>query len=178
LPLSLYAATKRSDELMSQTYSHLFGMPQTGLRFFTVYGPWGRPDMALFIFTKNICEGKPVPVFNHGKMRRDFTYVDDIVSGILAALKNPPNADNGAPHRVFNLGNNKSENLMDFIDLVQDELGMKAKLDFKPLQDGDVPETYADIDASVDILGFKPTTAIKEGIPKFIEWYKDYYKVA
>lgn len=177
-PLSLYAATKRSDELMSQTYAHLFNMPQTGLRFFTVYGPWGRPDMALFIFTKHICEGKAVPVFNNGKMRRDFTYVDDIVSGIVAALNTPPNPDEGTPHRVFNLGNNRSENLMDFIDLIQDELGMKAELDMKPLQDGDVPETYADIEASINTLGFDPKTTIRDGIPKFIEWYKDYYKVS
>lgn len=175
-PISLYAATKRADELMSHTYSHLFNMPQTGLRFFTVYGPWGRPDMALFIFTKNISEGKAIPVFNHGKMKRDFTYVDDIVTGILGALGNPPEAIEGqAPARVLNIGNSSSEDLMDFVELIEQELGQKAEIDFQPMQPGDVAETFADITETTKLTGFKPTTSIKEGIPKFIAWYKEYY---
>lgn len=177
-PISLYAATKRADELMSHTYSHLFDLPQTGLRFFTVYGPWGRPDMALFIFTKNICEGKPIPVFNNGNMKRDFTYVDDIVSGIVGALDKPPVREGDeAPWRVLNIGNNRSEKLMDFVELIQEELGKKAEIDFKPMQPGDVPETYADIEAIQKLTGYAPTTTIKEGIPRFIAWYKDYYGV-
>ena len=182
-PISLYAATKRADELMSHTYSHLFDMPQTGLRFFTVYGPWGRPDMALFIFTKNILEGKPIPVFNNGQMMRDFTYIDDIVTGVLGALANPPAKRDGdksadAPWRVLNIGNNRSEKLMDFVHLIEAELGQKAEIDFKPMQPGDVPETYADISAIQELTGYAPTTTIKEGIPRFLEWYKNYYKVA
>ncbi|MAI60932.1 MAG: hypothetical protein CBB87_00400 [Micavibrio sp. TMED27] len=177
-PISLYAATKRADELMSHTYSHLFDLPQTGLRFFTVYGPWGRPDMALFIFTKNICDGKPIPVFNNGEMKRDFTYIDDIVTGVLGALENPPvREDHQAPWRVLNIGNNRSEKLMDYVQIIESELGQKAEIDFKPMQPGDVPETYADISAIQDLTGYTPTTTIKEGIPKFIEWYKDYYKI-
>ena len=177
-PISLYAATKRADELMSHTYSHLFELPQTGLRFFTVYGPWGRPDMALFIFTKNICDGKPIPVFNNGEMKRDFTYIDDIVTGVLGALENPPvREDHQAPWRVLNIGNNRSEKLMDYVQIIESELGQKAEIDFKPMQPGDVPETYADISAIQDLTGYTPTTTIKEGIPKFIEWYKDYYKI-
>jgi UDP-glucuronate 4-epimerase len=175
-PISLYAATKRADELMSHTYSHLFDIPQTGLRFFTVYGPWGRPDMALFIFTKNISEGKPIPVFNHGKMMRDFTYIDDIVTGVLGALDNPPKREGDtAPARVLNIGNSNSENLMDFIQLIEQELGKKAEIDFKPMQPGDVPETYADVSETTEITGFTPTTSIEEGIPKFVEWYQGYY---
>ncbi|MBX2833822.1 MAG: NAD-dependent epimerase [Micavibrio sp.] len=175
-PISLYAATKRADELMSHTYSHLFDLPQTGLRFFTVYGPWGRPDMALFIFTKNIVEGKPISVFNNGQMKRDFTYVDDIVTGILGALDNPPQREgDDAPWRVLNIGNNRSEKLMDFVALIEKELGQKAEIGFKPMQPGDVPETYADIEAIQKLTGYKPTTTIKEGIPRFIAWYKDYY---
>ncbi len=177
-PISMYAATKKSDELMSHAYSHLFRIPQTGLRFFTVYGPWGRPDMALFIFTKAICEGKKLPVFNNGNMKRDFTYIDDIVSGVVATLRNPPaESDKEAPQRVLNIGNTKSEDLMDFIKLIETELGKKAEIEFLPMQDGDVPETYADVTETTQITGYKPTTSIREGVPQFIEWYKEYYKV-
>lgn len=175
-PVSLYAATKKSDELMSHAYSHLFNIPQTGLRFFTVYGPWGRPDMALFIFTKAICENKPLPVFNNGNMKRDFTYIDDIVSGIIGVLETPPNTGNGdTPSRVLNIGNNNSEDLMDFVKLIEKELGQKSEIDFQPMQAGDVRETYADITETTAITGYQPTTNITEGIPKFIEWYKEYY---
>ena len=177
-PMSLYAATKRSDELFSHTYSHLYRIPQTGLRFFTVYGPWGRPDMAPFIFTSSIAAGKPIKVFNHGKMKRDFTYVDDIVSGVVAALAVPP-ADTGAPPcRILNIGNNRSENLMDFIATIEGAVGKKAIIEFEPIQPGDVPETYADISETTAVTGYIPTTTIADGIPKFVEWYKDYYKVA
>ena len=178
-PISLYAATKRADELMSHTYSHLFNIPQTGLRFFTVYGPWGRPDMALFIFTKNIFEGKPIQVFNNGKMKRDFTFVDDIISGIIGTLKNPPESEGDEPPaRVLNIGNSNSENLMNFIELIEQELGKKAEIDFQPMQPGDVHETYADISETTKLVGFKPSTTIKEGIPKFVSWYKNYYGIA
>lgn len=177
-PISLYAATKRADELMSHTYAHLFGLPQTGLRFFTVYGPWGRPDMSLFIFTKAIMEGGKVPVFNHGKMKRDFTYIDDIVSGILAALKNPPVAGEGKPPaRVLNIGNTRSENLMDFIRLIEREVGKTADIEFMEMQPGDVSETYADIEETTALTGYKPTTTIEQGIPRFVAWYVDYYGV-
>ncbi|MCB1652166.1 MAG: NAD-dependent epimerase [Alphaproteobacteria bacterium] len=177
-PISLYAATKRADELMSHTYSHLYDIPQTGLRFFTVYGPWGRPDMALFIFTKAIIEGRPIPVFNNGEMKRDFTYVDDIVSGILGALDHPPVREGRkAPCRVLNIGNNRSERLMDFVELIEKELGRKADINFLPLQPGDVPETFADIRAINELTGYKPTTTIAEGIPRFVAWYKDYYNI-
>lgn len=177
-PISLYAATKRSDELMSQSYSHLYDMPQTGLRFFTVYGPWGRPDMSLFIFTKAIAAGDKVPVFNHGKMKRDFTYVDDIVSGVLATLENPPvRVGKKAPHRVFNIGNTRSEDLMDFIRIIEEGLGKKANIEFMDMQPGDVPETFADISETTAATGFQPTTTIAQGVPRFIAWYKDYYKV-
>ena len=176
-PISLYAATKRADELMSHTYSHLFDLPQTGLRFFTVYGPWGRPDMALFIFTKNILEGKPIPVFNNGEMKRDFTYVDDIVTGILGSLENPPVRDgDDAPWRVLNIGNHRSEKLMDFVGLIEQELGKKAEIDFQPTHPADEPEPYADITAISELTGYQPTTTIKEGIPKFVSWYKNYYQ--
>ncbi len=175
-PISLYAATKRADELMSYTYSHLYNIPQTGLRFFTVYGPWGRPDMALFIFTKAILEGKPIPVFNNGEMKRDFTYVDDIVTGILGALDHPPERQGDeAPARVLNIGNHRSEKLMDFVRLIEQELGKKANIDFQPLQPGDVPETFADISAIQKLTGYAPTTTIREGIPRFIAWYKNHY---
>lgn len=175
-PISLYAATKRSDELMSHSYSHLYGIPQTGLRFFTVYGPWGRPDMSLFIFTKAIQEGRKLPVFNHGDMKRDFTYVDDIVSGVLAVLDTPPErSDAGAPHRVLNIGNTRSEALMDFIAIIERELGRKADIEFLPMQPGDVRETYADIAETTALTGFKPTTSIAEGVPRFVDWYKGYY---
>lgn len=177
-PLSLYAATKRSDELMGHTYAHLYGIPQTGLRFFTVYGPWGRPDMAPFIFTRAILAGEKLPVFNHGDMRRDFTFIDDIVTGVIGALDHPPEKDGTAPpHRVLNIGNNRSEKLMDFIAEIEKALGLKATLDMLPMQPGDVPETYADIAATSDITGFTPTTPIGTGVPKFIEWYKGYYGV-
>ncbi len=179
LPISLYAATKRSDELMSQSYSHLYGIPQTGLRFFTVYGPWGRPDMALFIFTRNISEGRPIEVYNNGHMKRDFTYVDDIVSGVVATLDNPPlKTQTEAPHRVLNIGNTRSENLMDFIDLIEKEVGRKAEITFKDMQPGDVKETYADVLKTTDVTGYKPKTPISEGVPRFVRWYKEYYKIA
>ena len=164
---------------MSQTYAHLYGLPQTGLRFFTVYGPWGRPDMAMFIFTKAISRGEKVPVFNNGEMKRDFTYIDDIVDGVLATLDKPPAQEAGkAPHRVLNLGNTRSENLMDFVRIIEKELGKKADLEMKEMQSGDVRDTFADIAETTKITGYKPKTTIAEGVPKFIAWYKDYYKVA
>ena len=170
-PISLYAATKKSNELVAHSYSHLYNLNCTGLRFFTVYGPFGRPDMALFIFTGKLIKGEPIDVYNYGKMKRDFTYVDDIVAGILAALEKP------SRYAIFNLGNHRSENLMDFIEILEDNLGMKAKINFMPIQPGDVPETYADIDNARSILGFNPKTTLKVGVKKFIEWYKDYYNV-
>jgi UDP-glucuronate 4-epimerase len=169
-PLSLYAATKKANELMANTYSHLFGLHTTGLRFFTVYGPWGRPDMALFLFTKAILEGEPIRVFNHGDMRRDFTYVDDIVAGIRAAI------DKNHRCEIFNLGNHKSERLLDFIELIEDYLGKKAERLLEPMQPGDVPASFADIDHSREGLGFEPTTDIAVGIRHFLDWYMDYYK--
>lgn len=175
-PVSLYAATKKANEHMSYCYSHLYGMPQTGLRFFTVYGPWGRPDMALYIFTKAITEGRPIHVFNHGDMMRDFTYVDDIVTGVVASLDNPTPSDKGAPHRIYNIGNNNSEPLMRLIGILEDALGMKAETIMEPMQMGDVKETYADISAISRDLGFKPTTPIDVGVPRFVEWYRDYTK--
>jgi len=178
-PISLYAATKRSDELISHSYAHLYDLPQTGMRFFTVYGPWGRPDMALFIFTKAICEGRKLPVFNHGKMKRDFTYVDDIIDGVLAALDRPPVREGKkAPCRVLNIGNTRSEDLMDFISLIEAELGKKAELELLPMQPGDIAETYADVKETTRLTGFKPRTTIHEGVPKFVDWYKEYYKVS
>lgn len=175
-PVSLYAATKKSDELMSHSYSSTYGIPQTGLRFFTVYGPWGRPDMSLYIFTRKILAGDPIPVFNHGEMQRDFTYIDDIVAGVLAALDNPPPREGaGVPHRVYNLGNNKSEPLMRFIGLIEEALGEKAEIDFQPMQPGDVPATYADIEASQRDLGFEPRVPIDEGIPRFVAWYREFH---
>ncbi|MDR3448255.1 MAG: NAD-dependent epimerase/dehydratase family protein [Alphaproteobacteria bacterium] len=176
-PISLYAATKRADELMAYTYAHLFRIPMTGLRFFTVYGPWGRPDMATYIFTKQILAGEPIKVFNHGKMKRDFTYIDDIVAGVLGALEKPPVATPGeAPCALYNLGNSQAENLMDFIAVMEKALSKKAVIDFQPLQPGDVPETFADITASTRDFGFKPVTGIEQGIPKFVEWYRGYHK--
>jgi len=175
-PMSLYAATKRADELMSYTYSHLYRVPATGLRFFTVYGPWGRPDMSAYLFTKAIFEGTPIRVFNRGDMRRDFTYIDDIVSGVLATLDRPPASGEGeAPHRVYNLGNHKSEPLMRFIGLIETALGKKAEMDLQPMQPGDVPETYADISESVRDLDFHPRTTIDEGIPLFVDWFREYH---
>lgn len=170
-PVSLYAATKRSDELMSAAYANLYQLPQTGLRFFTVYGPWGRPDMAPFIFTKSVIEGTPLKVFNHGKMKRDFTYIDDIVSGVISTLNHPPEK----AHRVLNLGNKKSENLLDFILTVEKAVGRKAELQMMEMQQGDVKETFADIEETTRITGFQPTTTIDIGIPKFVEWYKSFY---
>jgi len=175
-PLSLYAATKKANELMGHSYSHLFRLPATGLRFFTVYGPWGRPDMSAFIFAKAILAGQPIPVFNNGEMKRDFTFVDDIVSGVVACLDRPP-ADDGktVPHRVYNIGNHRSEPLLRFIQLIEQACGRKAVLDFKPMQAGDVPETFADIDATTRDFDFVPTISIDEGIPRFIDWYRPYY---
>lgn len=176
-PVSLYAATKRSDELMSYSYSHLYGIAQTGLRFFTVYGPWGRPDMAPYIFTKAIANGDKLPVFNNGEMKRDFTYVDDIINGVLGVLASPPQDEHGgAPHRVLNIGNNRSETLMDFIKVIEGAVGKPANIDFQPMQDGDVKETFADVKATSELTGYQPTTSIEEGIPKFVDWYKSYYK--
>ncbi len=177
-PVSLYAATKRADELMGHTYAHLFRIPSTGLRFFTVYGPWGRPDMAAYIFTKAICEGRPVAVYNHGDMRRDFTYIDDIVDGVLRVLARPPGDDgNTAPHRLYNIGNNQPEPLLRFIALIEQALGKTAQKTLLPMQPGDVPETYADIDDLRRDTGFEPHTAIDEGIPRFVEWYRDYHQI-
>ncbi|CAA7622279.1 Uncharacterized 37.6 kDa protein in cld 5'region [Magnetospirillum sp. LM-5] len=175
-PISLYAATKRSCELMSHSYSHLYRLPTTGLRFFTVYGPWGRPDMAAFLFARAIVDGKPIHVFNNGDMRRDFTYIDDIVAGVIGVLDNPPK-DEGAlpPYRIYNIGNNSSESLMDYVGLIETCLGRKAEYVLEPMQPGDVKETYADISAIQRDVGFAPTTPISEGVPKFIEWFKAYH---
>lgn len=176
-PVSLYAATKKSVEMLGHSYAHMFRLPLTGMRFFTVYGPWGRPDMSAFIFVKKILDGEPIPVFNNGDMRRDFTYVDDIVAGILGGLGKPPSGANDAPHRVYNIGNNNSEPLMRFISVIEDALGKKAEIDFQPMQPGDVKETYADIDATKKDFGFSPSTTIDQGIPKFVDWYKTFYDV-
>jgi UDP-glucuronate 4-epimerase len=173
-PVSLYGATKLANEHMSYSYSHLYRLPQTGLRFFTVYGPWGRPDMALYIFTKAITEGLPIQVFNNGDMKRDFTYIDDIVTGVIAALDHPPSS-NATPHRLYNIGNNRSEPLMRLIQVLETALGAKAKIDFAPMQPGDVKETFADISAIQRDLGFRPTTPIDVGVPKFVEWYRAYH---
>jgi UDP-glucuronate 4-epimerase len=174
-PNSLYAATKRADELFGHTYAHLYGIPSTGLRFFTVYGPWGRPDMAPILFARAIAAGEPIRVFNHGEMWRDFTYIDDIVDGVLRALDRP--ASGSPPHALYNLGNNKSEKLMDFIAAIEAAIGKKAQMTMEPMQPGDVPSTYADIEASTRDLGFAPTTPISVGIPKFVDWFRDYYRV-
>jgi UDP-glucuronate 4-epimerase len=174
-PQSLYAATKRADELMSYTYAHLYGIPQVGLRFFTVYGPWGRPDMAPMIFTRAILKGEPIRVFNNGEMWRDFTYVDDIVAGILAAMAKPPVLK--PPHKVYNLGNNKSEKLTEFIAALERALGRKAEMRFEPMQPGDVVSTYADIEETRRDLGFSPATPISEGVPKFVAWFRKHYGV-
>lgn len=172
-PISLYAATKRADELFSYSYSHLYKIPQTGLRFFTVYGPWGRPDMSPIIFADAITKGKPVPVFNHGNMKRDFTYIDDIVTGILDVLPLPPSGD--VPQRVLNIGNRTSENLMDFIGVMEKSIGRAAQIEFKDLQPGDVENTWADISEINSLTGFEPQTTIYDGVPRFVEWYKAYY---
>ena len=181
-PLSLYAATKKADELMSETYAHLYRLPQTGLRFFTVYGPWGRPDMMMWIFTKAILAGEPIPVFNNGDMYRDFTYVDDIVSGVVACLDNAPSDDGHAkaggslkPHRLYNIGNHRSEHLMKVIRILEQECGREAQMELLPMQPGDVQKTYADIDAIQADLGYQPTTGIETGVPAFVRWYSDYH---
>ncbi|WP_114649900.1 NAD-dependent epimerase [Pseudothauera hydrothermalis] len=188
-PVSLYAATKKANELMAHTYSHLYGLPTTGLRFFTVYGPWGRPDMALFLFTRAILEGRPIEVFNHGRMRRDFTYIDDIVEGVLRTLDRVAEADPGfdaerpdpgrsnAPYRVFNIGNHQPVELMAFIEAIEEALGRKAEKNFLPLQDGDVPATYADTTELNAWTGFAPATPVAEGVRRFVAWYRAYYRV-
>ena len=174
-PNSLYAATKKADELIGHTYAHLYDLPSTGLRFFTVYGPWGRPDMAAYLFTDAIVKGEPIKVFNDGNMWRDFTYIDDIVRGILAALSHAPSAK--PRHGIYNLGNHRSEKLTDFISAIETSLGKKASYRFEPMQPGDVERTYADIEASRRDLGFEPRVPISEGIPKFVEWYKTYHRI-
>jgi UDP-glucuronate 4-epimerase len=175
-PNSLYAATKRADELISYAYAHLYRIPQTGLRLFTVYGPWGRPDMAAYIFAKRISAGEPISVFNSGEMWRDFTYIDDVVQGVLAAIERP--ATGAVPHRLYNLGNNRSEKLTDFIAEIEQALGKRAIMRFEPIQKGDVIRTYADIEESRRDLGFEPVTTIADGIPRFIEWFRQYHKIA
>lgn len=174
-PISLYAASKRADELLSHAYSHLFRLPATGLRFFTVYGPWGRPDMALFIFTKALYEGRPIKLFNHGDMRRDFTYIDDATAAVLASLDRPPVAGHGAPHRLYNIGNHRAEELRRLVALIEAATGRRAEIELAPLQPGDVVETYADIEATARELGFAPRTAIDEGVPRFVEWFRQYH---
>lgn len=176
-PVSLYAATKKSAELMSYCYSHLFGIPQTGLRFFTVYGPWGRPDMSAWLFTDAILKGEPIRVFNDGDMQRDFTFIDDIVTGVLNALDRPPDGGRpGAPpHRIYNLGNHRSEELMRFIRVIEAAAGRQAVIRFEPMQPGDVKQTYADIEASRRDLDFEPKTTIDEGVPRFVAWFKEYH---
>lgn len=186
-PMSLYAATKKSNELMAHTYSHLYNLSTTGLRFFTVYGPWGRPDMALFLFTDAIIKGEAIKVFNHGKMKRDFTYVDDIIEGVVRLLNNPakenkdwdkmnPNpSTSSAPYKLYNIGNNSPVELMDYIGTLEVKLGKEAIKEYLPLQDGDVPMTYANVDDLMEDVGFKPDTSIDEGIGKFVEWYREYY---
>lgn len=173
-PVSLYAATKKADELMSHTYAHLYGIPQTGLRFFTVYGPWGRPDMAYWLFTEAMLKGKPIRVFNQGEMWRDFTYIDDIISGTVAALDYPPTGS-GVPHRVYNIGHNQPEQLSHFIDVLEEVLQTKAVRQYEPMQPGDVVRTYADISAIERDLGFRPKTGLREGLSAFAEWYKARY---
>jgi UDP-glucuronate 4-epimerase len=183
-PVSLYAATKRADELMSETYAHLFRLPLTGLRFFTVYGPWGRPDMMLWNFTRRILAGEPIPLFNNGDMYRDFTYIDDIIAGVIACLDSAP-ADDGAekaggsvkPHSLYNIGNNRSEALMKVVGLLEEACGKKAELEMLPMQPGDVHKTYADISAIRRDLGYAPTTSIEVGVPNFVRWYREYHGV-
>jgi UDP-glucuronate 4-epimerase len=175
-PVSLYAATKKANEMMSHSYSHLFGIPSTGLRFFTVYGPWGRPDMSVFLFTKAILAGEPIRVFNNGDMRRDFTFIDDIVSGVVAVAAGAPSGP-GVPAKVYNIGNHRSEPLMRMIEVLEQTLGRKAEINFEPMQPGDVKETYADIEAIQRDYGFQPSTSIDTGIPRFVEWYRDYFQV-
>lgn len=187
-PVSLYAATKKSNELMAHSYSHLFGIPTTGLRFFTVYGPWGRPDMAYFSFTKNIIEGNTIKIFNNGKMKRDFTYIDDIVEGIARLIDNPPTTDpdwteeNGsssswAPYKIYNIGNNHPIELMRFVNILEEKIGKEAAKEFHAMQPGDVIQTYADVSDLEKKIGFKPTTSLEEGLGQFVDWYRDYYKI-
>lgn len=188
-PLSLYAASKKANELMAHTYSHLFNLPTTGLRFFTVYGPWGRPDMALFMFTKNILEGKPIDVFNYGKHQRDFTYVDDIVEGVIRTLDHvaepnpqwsgltPDSATSRAPYRLYNIGSNNPCELLRYIEIIEQCTGKKAEKNLLPMQPGDVLATYADVDALIDDVGYKPTTPIEQGVANFVAWYRDFYRV-
>ncbi len=188
-PLSLYAATKKANELMAHTYSHLYGLPTTGLRFFTVYGPWGRPDMSLFLFTKAILEGRPIPVFNHGKMRRDFTYIDDIVDGVARVMTQVPAPDpawsgdrpdpgtSAAPYRLYNIGNNNPVELMHVIALLERALNLTAEKQMLDMQPGDVPATYADIDDLTRAVGFRPTTGVEEGVERFVRWYREFYGV-
>jgi UDP-glucuronate 4-epimerase len=188
-PVSLYAATKKANELMAHTYAHLYGLPCTGLRFFTVYGPWGRPDMALFLFTDAILNDKPIDVYNYGKMQRDFTYIDDITEGVVRTLlhtaapnpnwdgSNPDPGTSKAPYRLYNIGNNNPVELMDLISTLETTLGKTAKKNLMPIQPGDVPATYADVDALIEDVGFKPDTSIQEGIEKFVEWYRSHYRI-
>ncbi|HDM78288.1 MAG TPA: NAD-dependent epimerase/dehydratase family protein, partial [Deltaproteobacteria bacterium] len=188
-PISLYAASKKANELMAHTYSHLYGLPTTGLRFFTVYGPWGRPDMALFLFTKAILAGEPIKVFNFGNMERDFTYIDDIVLGVVRVTDRIPTGnpewsgddpDPGssyAPYRLYNIGNNQPVQLMKYIEVLEKTLGKEAKKEFLPMQPGDVPKTYADVDDLIADVGFKPSTPIEEGVERFVKWYREYYNV-
>jgi UDP-glucuronate 4-epimerase len=189
-PVSLYAATKKANELMAHSYAHLYALPCTGLRFFTVYGPWGRPDMALFKFTKGILEGVAIPVFNRGKMIRDFTYIDDIVEGVIRAIDRPASPNSGwsgkspdpatsyAPYRIYNIGNNQPVELMRYIEVLEESLGKKAKLELLPMQDGDVPATYANTENLENDVGFRPRTTVEQGIARFVEWYKSYHRVA
>ena len=186
-PLSLYAASKKSNELMAHTYSHLYDLPTTGLRFFTVYGPWGRPDMAMFLFTKAILAGEPIQVYNYGKMKRDFTYIDDIVEGVVRTLDHTatPNSDwsgkqpdpgtSAAPYRLYNIGNNNPVELMYLIEVLEKTLGKTAEKQMQPLQPGDVPSTYADVEALVEDVGFKPATSIEDGVARFVAWYRSYF---
>jgi len=178
-PVSPYAATKRAGELLSMSHSRLYRLPATGLRFFTVYGPWGRPDLSYYLFTKAILAGEPIRVFNRGEMKRDFTYIDDIADGVIAALDRPPEAtpEGEPPHRLYNLGNHRCEPLMRFIEVIEKTCGKKAKLDLQPMQPGDVRETYADIESSTRDLGFHPKISIDEGVPRFVAWYRDYHGV-
>jgi UDP-glucuronate 4-epimerase len=187
-PVSMYAATKKANELMAHTYSHLFGLPTTGLRFFTVYGPWGRPDMALFLFTKAMLEGRPIDVFNNGQMVRDFTFVDDIAEGVVRVLDRTATADaafdparpnparSSAPYRVFNIGNHDPVKLMDFIEAIEQALGVQAQKNLMPMQDGDVPATYADVSALAEWTGFSPATPVRDGVGRFVAWYRQYFK--
>ena len=188
-PISLYAATKKANELMAHVYSHLYDIPTTGLRFFTVYGPWGRPDMALFKFTRSIVAGEPIDVFNYGKHRRDFTYIDDIIEGVTRTLDKvaqpnpdwcgdrPDSATSTAPFKVYNIGNNSPVELMHYIDTLEKSLGKKAQINLLPLQPGDVPDTYADVEDLVRDVGYKPSTSVEDGVARFVEWYRNFYAV-